>query len=178
MRKHGAITSEEEKVFKAVLLEIGVGIDGGEVFYGNIGSNERMTNTVNGDNVNSASRLEGLTRIYKVPIICSEYIKNDINKHVKGHGLHFIEIDRVQVRGKTIGKTIFWPILKKNFDRQIKAELSIFQSGLKLYYRGQWKKACKQFKACKLPLARVFEDRTGRVKCPKKWSGEWVINTK
>ena len=54
------------------------GIDGGEVFYGTLGSYVRMTNTVIGDNVNAASRMEGLTRVYKVPVICSEYVRNDI----------------------------------------------------------------------------------------------------
>lgn len=73
IKKRGALTPTEEAVYKAVLLEVGVGIDGGDVFYGNIGSYERMTNTVIGDNVNSSSRLEGLTRIYKVPVICSEF---------------------------------------------------------------------------------------------------------
>ena len=39
-RPHGQAT---RAVYKAVLLEVGVGIDGGDVFYGNIGSYERMT---------------------------------------------------------------------------------------------------------------------------------------
>ncbi len=52
-------------------LSVGVGIDGGRIFYGNIGSFDHMTNTVIGDEVNSASRLEGLTKIYSVPVICS-----------------------------------------------------------------------------------------------------------
>ena len=71
IEKTRQLTESEEKVYKAVLIDVGVGIDGGNVFYGNIGSNEHMTNTVIGDNVNSASRLEGLTRIYHLPVICS-----------------------------------------------------------------------------------------------------------
>ena len=78
IRQQGKLSAGEEKIYKAVLLEIGVGIDGGEVFYGTLGSYVRMTNTVIGDNVNAASRMEGLTRVYKVPVICSEYVKSDI----------------------------------------------------------------------------------------------------
>ena len=48
IQKRGALTRAEEIVYKAVLIEVGVGVDGGDVFYGNIGSNERMTNTVIG----------------------------------------------------------------------------------------------------------------------------------
>ncbi|HEX3044936.1 MAG TPA: adenylate/guanylate cyclase domain-containing protein, partial [Bacillota bacterium] len=110
LKLKGSLTEEEERVYQAVLLEVGVGIDGGTVFYGNIGSYERMTNTVIGDNVNAAARLEGLTRIYKVPVICSEYVKNDVSQNYPNHGLDFLELDTVQVKGKTIGQRIYWPI--------------------------------------------------------------------
>ena len=104
-----SLTEAEERIYKAVLIDIGVGIDGGTVFYGNIGSDEHMTNTVIGDNVNSASRLEGLTRIYKLPVIVSGYIKDEI----EGAGItkyKFFEIDTVQVKGKTEGKKIYFPL--------------------------------------------------------------------
>ncbi|MDD5067769.1 MAG: adenylate/guanylate cyclase domain-containing protein, partial [bacterium] len=126
VKKYGSLTEGEEKVYRAVLLEVGVGIDGGEVFYGNIGSHVRMTNTVIGDNVNSAARLEGLTRIYKIPVICSEYIKRDIETNVKNHKLHFIEIDRVQVKGKTQGKTIFLPLPDELYEKKLRHEASVF----------------------------------------------------
>ncbi len=176
--ERGRLLPEEENVYRAVLLEVGVGIDGGEVFWGTIGSYVRMTSTVIGDNVNSASRLEGLTRIYKVPVICSEYVKDDITNNVENSGLIFVEIDTVQVKGKTTGKKIFWPIPEGDYTRKIKTDVSYFSQGLELYYAGDWKKAYRLFARCKLPLTEVFKDRTHNHDCPRKWNGIWEMKTK
>ncbi len=178
IRRQGKLLPEEEAVFKAVLLEVGVGIDGGEVFYGTIGSYVRMTNTVIGDNVNAASRLEGLTRIYKVPVICSEYVKTDIEKNVPDHGIEFLELDTVMVKGKTIGKKVFWPIPAKIIDKKLHTEIKDFSEGLELYYNGDWKKAYRSFSKCTLPLAEVFKERTKNNECPKRWNGIWEMKTK
>jgi class 3 adenylate cyclase len=171
------LTKKEMNVYKACLLEIGVGIDGGEVFYGTLGSYVRMTNTVIGDRVNSASRLEGLTRVYKVPVICSEYIKNDIEENVEDHGIIFYEIDTVLVKGKTQGAKVYWPVLKKDHTTSIKRYMTYFESGLELYYMGDWTLARKHFAKVKLPLAEVFKERT-KSKPPKKWNGIWEMTTK
>lgn len=175
--ENGKLTAAEKKVYKAVLLEIGVGIDGGHVFYGTIGSYVRMTNTVIGDNVNSASRLEGLTRIYKVPVICSEYVKNDIEYNVENHGIRFIELDTVQVKGKTVGAKVYWPIFEDEINATLEKKLKLFDSGLKLYMEGDWKNAGTKFAKCKLPLADEFKMRT-KEKCPKSWNGIWEMKTK
>lgn len=177
VKERGSLTKEEEKMFKAVMLEIGVGLDGGDVFYGTLGSYVRMTNTVIGDNVNAASRLEGLTREYHVPVICSDYVKNDIEANVENSGLHFIELDTVLVKGKTTGKKIYWPILDSEFDEAMSKQLTAFELGLELYYNGNWAEARKKFARCSLPMADVFKERT-KVKCPKNWNGIWEMKTK
>jgi adenylate cyclase len=176
LRVRGELTEDEKAIYQAVLLEVGVGIDGGEVFYGNIGSNERMVNTVIGDNVNSASRLEGLTRIYKVPIIVSEYIKDDVESEYDKYV--FVELDQVQVKGKTIGKRVFWPVKRTDMTPQMEKDIKIFAEGLKEYYEGQWKSAYEKFAACTLPLAEVFQSRTKNSICPKDWNGIWTMKTK
>ena len=177
IEKKRKLTASELRVYEAVLLDIGVGIDGGTVFYGNIGSDEHMANTVIGDNVNSASRLEGLTRIYHLPVIVSNYIKEEAESISSRY--KFYEIDTVQVKGKTEGKKIFYPLdtylegaeaLSEKFEK--------FEEGLKAYYKGDWTKARKMFKAADMNVCEVFLERMGRKSAPAKWSGIWTMTTK
>jgi len=176
IKRRGALTQTEEAVYKAVLLEVGVGIDGGDVFYGNIGSYERMTTTVIGDNVNSASRLEGLTRIYKVPVVCSEFIKDEVMASTSDY--RFLELDLVQVKGKTKGKRIFWPIRRADVDESLAAEMDAFSAGLGLYYSGSWDEAGAAWQKVTLPLVEVFKDRIAGREAPADWNGIWTMTTK
>lgn len=173
----GRFSKAELEVYRAVLIEVGVGIDGGDVFYGNIGSSERMTNTVIGDNVNSASRLEGLTRIYEVPVVCSEYIKKEVEAEQDEPDWYFMELDKVQVKGKTQGKRIYWPIPSADMTKRLKEKVKLFEDALQLYYKGDWNKAGKLFSECSLPPAAVFVRRTQN-RCPQKWNGIWTMKTK
>ena len=176
IRQRGGLTEAEERVYQAVLLEVGVGLDGGSVFYGNIGSTRRMTNTVIGDNVNAASRLEGLTRIYRVPVICSEYVKEEAEAETDEY--MFLEIDQVQVKGKTEAKRVYWPVPVSNMDDDMRADVEAFGQALRLYYQGQWARAHKLFTQCTLPVAEEFRGRTSESRKPRNWKGIWTMTTK
>ncbi|MGA7192281.1 MAG: adenylate/guanylate cyclase domain-containing protein [Anaerolineales bacterium] len=60
-----------EKQGRPFRIEIGIGINSGEVFVGLLGSAQRINYTIIGDNANLASRLQDLTKTYQWPILIS-----------------------------------------------------------------------------------------------------------
>lgn len=183
IEKQRKLTESEERVFQAVMVDVGVGVDGGKVFYGTIGRNDfddprqsHMTNTVIGDTVNSASRLEGLTRIYHIPVVVSESIKDEVTAETARY--KFIEIDTVQVKGKTKGKKIYFPFDTNEMDEALLEKYQKFEEGLKAYYDGDWKAARKIFKGLELDVTQVFLERMGIKSAPADWSGIWTMTTK
>ena len=78
-------------------LDIGIGISTGDVIVGNFGGENRFDYSVIGDSVNFASRLEGLTRHFKVHLLVSLQTFTEA-----GPGYIARELGLVKVKGKEL----------------------------------------------------------------------------
>jgi len=85
-----------------VEIEIGVGVNSGEMAVGNMGSHEHFNYTVMGDSVNLASRLEALTKTYGVFCLVGE-----ATRAAAPPEFEFRELDLVRVKGKERPVAIF-----------------------------------------------------------------------
>ncbi len=76
-------------------LAFGVGVHRGKVVAGILGSESLMEFTVIGDTVNTASRVESLTRAHGVDLIVSESVREALDPRFR-----LVPLPPTQVKGK------------------------------------------------------------------------------
>jgi class 3 adenylate cyclase len=125
-------------------IRIGVGIHSGLLMLGTIGEQERMDGSVISDAVNLCSRLERLTKDYKVSIIIS---RDTLEKLEDRDKYHTRFLDNVRVKGKKKPASIYEvydmdpPDVVERKD-MINARL---ESGIQLYFEGKLPDALEVF---------------------------------
>lgn len=128
-------------------IEIGIGINTGNLRLGTVGGNFRIDTTVIGDAVNLGSRLQQLTKIYQVPFLISHTTLADLEEPMK-YALRFVA--QVQVRGKAQKVGVF-EVFEADPPAQKQAKLEtkpIFELALIRYYQGSIEDAKFLFAMC------------------------------
>jgi adenylate cyclase len=139
-RRLGELNSEWAKQGRPP-LRMRIGIQSGEIVVGNIGSTERFDYTAIGDNVNLASRLEEINKLYKTGIILGEETARRV-----ANQLELRELDRIRVVGRVEPLVIDECLgeVGSLSEKQL-ALFEQFNSGLRLYRRREWCKALENF---------------------------------
>lgn len=168
---------ELEKDF-SVDINMGVGINSGSVYVGNMGSDDLLDYTCIGETVNVASRLEGLCKYYGLNIITSESVVSAC-----GPDIFFLLLDRISIKGSTKPVRIYYPI----YDGQRPAPLLLeqWEEALTTYFEGDYKMAEKEFGRLKNDSlfrgpAELFLRRCAYFSAnpPQVWTGVWNFKSK
>jgi class 3 adenylate cyclase/DNA-binding NarL/FixJ family response regulator len=144
-------------------VKIGIGINTGSLMLGTVGGKSRMDGTGIGDAVNLASRVESLTKDYRVSLLITQQTF-DLLQDITRYALRLI--DRVQVKGKSELVTVYEVF--ETDSRLIKeaklANKTKFEEAWLLYNQASFQAAAQLFKYCLCQnpgdqVARIYLER-------------------
>jgi class 3 adenylate cyclase len=125
-------------------IRAGIGMHTGPLIMGITGDEQRMDAATISDTVNTAARIESLTKHYKSPLLLS---RETINYAVGKHDFHLRSLGNVRLKGKNKLLNIiecFDGLEETEFELK-KKTLESFNLAIKLYYERDFEKAIPVF---------------------------------
>ncbi len=162
-------------------FDVGLGVNSGLMWVGNMGSDKRFNYTMLGDGVNLGSRLEGTNKVYGTRSIISEYT----HELVKGHFL-CRRMDLIRVKGKTKPVGIYELIADGKGTPEQQEIVRRFEEGFEAYLARNFQQALTLFQALAEeypgdgPTALFVTRSRQYLETPpdESWDGSFTMTTK
>jgi len=163
------------RVGKDMLMRVGVNT--GPAVVGNMGSKTRFDYTMLGDQVNLASRLEGINKQFRTYTMISAAVVERL-----GGAYPVRELSRVAVVGRKEPVTVYEPMFAEEFAAR-RADLATFDEGLRAYYAGRFDQARRVFSTIEGadPAAAAYAAKCAQLESQppaEGWNGVWVMTEK
>ena len=170
--------NEERKQQGLVPIKAGIGMHTGTLIMGITGDEYRMDAATISDTVNTAARIESLTKYYRSPLLLSDHTLNHLNGN---SNFHFRHLGNVKLKGKNNLLTIVECINgfnEQQLGRKLQT-LSLFNDAMTAYHERQFENALQDFQKIIATdpddlTAIYFHDNTKkylREGVPHNWSG-------
>ena len=170
--------NEERKQQGLPAIKAGIGLHTGSLIMGITGDEFRMDACTISDTVNTAARIESLTKYYRSPLLLSDHTLKYLNGN---NDFHFRHLGNVKLKGKHNLLSIVECINgfdEEGIEKKL-ATLSLFSDAMNLYHEKQFENALQFFQKiiAKDPddLTTIyFHDKTKkylREGVPHNWTG-------
>jgi adenylate cyclase len=171
------------RVFKEA--KVGIGLNTGVACVGNMGSDQRFNYSVMGDEVNIASRFEGLTKQYGVTLAIGERTA----EMIAGTGMSRVELDLVRVKGRNRPSHLFTLAETLDVPEGRTAELLELHEAFIVAYRSQqWDLAEAKMRAAEAigvpgleKLYHIYAERIAEYRAEppgEDWDGAYTATEK